>query len=121
MNLQPSTSVRYNDRRILFAKELEFGGHGQIALTGAGTYVAPADYVFYQIDFFTSSTVQSVVFRNVNADGTSIYYAPNSAFNNTSFPAGYTWMAPATSITLSSGTGLAYIYKKFIPEEIFCD
>jgi hypothetical protein len=38
-----------------------------------------------------------------------------------SFPAGFTWTAPLTSIRLTSGTGLAYMYKKFIPEEIFCD
>lgn len=121
MNLQPSTSIRYNERRLLFAQELSFGGHGQVPLTGAGTYVAPADHVFYAIDFFTPSVVQRVVFRNVNADNVSIYTATNSAFNNTSFPAGYTWMAPITSLQLSTGTGIAYLYEKFIPEEIFCD
>jgi len=121
MNLQPSTSVRYNERRLLFAQELSFGGHGQIPLTGAGTYVAPADHVFYQINFFTASVVQNVVFRNVNTDGTSIYTATNSAFSAMSFPAGFVWSAPLTSIRLTSGTGLAYMYKKFIPEEIFCD
>lgn len=121
MNLQPSTSVRYNERRLLFAQELSFGGHGQMPLTGAGTYIAPTNHVFYAVDFFTASVVQRVVFRNRNADNVSIYTATNSAYNNMSFPAGYTWMAPMTSIQLSTGTGIAYMYDKFIPEELICD
>ena len=120
MNLQPSLSFNYNDRRALFAWELSFGGHGQIPLTGAGTYIVPNDYVFYAIDFLSSSIVSNVDFRNVNDSGEDIYNATESQYSNFSFPQGYTWMAPITSITLSTGSGIAYMYKKFIPEEIFC-
>jgi hypothetical protein len=122
MNLQPSTSFMYNDRRELFAWELSFGGHGQIPLTGAGTFTpTSSDYVFYKIDFFTASVVGSVGMRTQHSDGQhtgTIYSATPSAFNTFSFPAGYTWTAPITSITLNSGTGIAYQYKKFIPEDL---
>lgn len=121
MNLQPSTSTRFNDRRELFAWELTFGGHGQIPLTGAGTFTPTSDeYVIYRIDFLTSSVVGNVVFRNINADGQDIYAVENSNFDNFTFPAGSTWNAPLTSITLDSGSGIAYQYKKFIPEELYC-
>lgn len=121
MNLQPSTSFMYNDRRELFAWELSFGGHGQIPLTGAGTFIPSTDYVFYAIDFLTSTVVTTVGMRTHHTDSSHtgvIYSATTSAFNNFTFPAGYTWMAPITSITLSSGTGIAYQYKKFIPEDL---
>ena len=120
MNLQPSISTLFNDRRELFAWELSFGGHGQIPLTGAGTYIAPNGYVFYAIDFLSDSVISSVVFRNINEENESIYNVTNSSYNNFSFPVGYTWMAPTTSVTLSTGTGIAYMYKKFIPEDLYC-
>lgn len=121
MNLQPSTSTRFNDRRELFAYELMFGGHGQVYLSGAGTYTPTSSaYVFYQIDFLTTSVVGSVVFRSVNDSGTNIYQAINSQFTNVTFPSGATWNAPLTSITLSSGRAIAYQYKKFIPEDLMC-
>jgi hypothetical protein len=120
MNLQPTTSTIFNDRRLLFAAELDFGGHGQIPITGSGTYIAPSNYVFYKFDFFTATTVSSIVFRNVNTKGETIYNASNAHYTARSFPAGYTWMAPTTSITLGGGTGIAYMYKKFIPEELLC-
>ena len=121
MNLQPSTSTLFNERRILFSKELEFGGHGQVFLSGAGTFTPTTpDYVFYQIDFLTSSVVSSAVFRSVNDDNVEIYKVNASQYAGKTFPAGSTWYAPLTSITLGSGTGVAYQYKKFIPEELFC-
>lgn len=120
MNLQPSTSFMYNDRRELFAWELSFGGHGQIPLTGAGTYTPTDGYVFYKFDFFTNTGVSNVVFRNINADGESIYTANNAQFSSMSFPAGYTWYAPVTSITLTGGTGIAYQYRLFTPEDLYC-
>lgn len=118
MNLQPSTSTYYNDRRILFSKELEFGGHGQIFLSGAGTFTPPDEYVFYRINFLTTAVVNNIVFRGTNSDGEVIYNATASQFAGKTFPAGTTWNAPLTSITLDSGTGIAYTYKKFIPEDL---
>lgn len=119
MNLQPSLSISFNDRRSLFADELEFGGHGQVYLSGAGTFTPTTDkYVFYQIDFLTNSVLNSVVFRNVNLDNTVIYTADNSNYSGVSFLEGTTWYAPLTSITLDSGTAIAYQYRKFIPEEL---
>jgi len=117
MNLQPSNSFIYNDRRALFAWELSLGGHGQIPLTGAGTYTPSPSCVFYSIDFLTNSVVTTVEFKTGEVDSRGnlqeTYKATNSSYNNMSFPAGYTWIAPITSITLSSGTGIAYQYKKF--------
>ena len=120
MNLQPSTSFMYNDRRELFAWELNFGGHGQQYLSGAGTFTPTADSVFYQIDFLTSTAVTSAGFRTVHTDTrhTGTIYTVSSAFGGITFPAGFTWHAPLTSITLGSGTAIAYEYKKFIPEDL---
>jgi len=121
MNLQPSTSFMYNDRRELFAWELSFGGHGQMPLTGSGTYTPATDHVFYAIEFLTASVITSAGFRTTHTDSShtgTIYTVTPSAYNNFSFPAGYTWMAPLTSITVSAGTGIAFQYKKFLPEDL---
>ena len=120
MNLQPSTSTLFNDRRALFSWELATGGHGQIYFSTAGTYTAPAGYVFYTIDFLTDSLLTSVGFRNNNDTNTLIYSATNSNFANRAYPAGYSWIAPLTSFVVASGVGIAFMYKKFIPEELFC-
>jgi hypothetical protein len=112
MNLQPSNSVYFNERRELFAWELMFGGHGQVALTGSGTFTPTnSSFVFYKIDFLTNSTVSNVSFRNKNIKGDTIYTASSASYAGLSFPANYSWDAPITSITLSSGSkGIAYEY-----------
>jgi hypothetical protein len=121
MNLQPSTSTLFNDRRLLFASELETGGHGQIYFSSAGTYTAPVGYVFYQVDFFSTSLVTNTRFRSVNDTNSLIYSATNASYSSVTFPAGYSWSAPLTSFTVGAGaSGIAYMYKKFIPEELFC-
>jgi len=118
MNLQPSTSILYNVRRELFADELNSGGHGQIYLSGAGTFTPTTTaYVFYRVDFLSTSVVNSVVFRDVNDAGNELYKVDRPTFAGITFPANATWNAPLTSITLDSGTGIAYQYKKFIPED----
>jgi len=118
MNLQPSTSTVMNDRRELFAWELTFGGHGQIPLTGAGTFTPTSSaYVFYQITFASATTVTDVGYRLNNECGSSIYQTPG--FTSMTFPANYTWYAPVTSITISSGSGIAYEYKRF--NDTTCD
>lgn len=112
MNLQPSTSSLQNERRILFAYELAFGGHGQVPLTGSGTFTPTnSSCVFYTVEFLTSAVMASAGFRNYSLDGTRVYSANSTDFANFNFPAGYTWTAPLTSITLDSGTGIAYEYK----------
>jgi hypothetical protein len=117
MNLQPSLSVEYNDRRVLFPEELKFGGHGQRYLNGGGTYTpSTSEYVFYKIDFLTDSVVSSVVFRNKNDAGDNLY--DGSIVTNTPVPKGTVWNSPLAAITLASGTAIAYQYKKFIPEDI---
>lgn len=118
MNLQPSTSVSYNDRRELFSRELTFGGHGQIYFSTAGTYTPPQGYVFYTINFLTNTTVTAAVFRSTNSTGSIIYSASNTQFQNVAFPAGYSWVAPLTSVSFGTGSGIIYMYKKFIPEEL---
>lgn len=119
MNLQPSTSTLYNDRRALFAWELSYGGHGQTYLSGAGTYTPASGYVFYAISFLEDSTISSVGFRST-LDGETIYQATSANYVGADFPSGYTWMAPLTSITLSSGSAIAYQYKLFPAESIYC-
>lgn len=120
MNLQPSTSTMYNERRTLFSTELATGGHGQIYFSTAGTYTAPTGYVFYTIDFLTDTLLSSSNFRSTNDTNTLIYSASNANYANVTFPAGYSWIAPLTSFTVTSGIGIAFMYKKFIPEELFC-
>ena len=110
MNLQPSASTSLTDRRELFAWELALGGHGQIPLSGAGTFTPTNScYVFYAVEFLTDAVVGSAGFRTT-VNGTTIYQVTPSQYNSFSFPAGYTWTAPLTSITLNSGTGIAYEY-----------
>lgn len=113
MNLQPSNSVYFNDRREIFAWELMFGGHGQVALTGSGTFTPTnSSFVFYKIDFLADSTVSSVSFRNTNTNGDTVYTAASASYAGMSFPALYSWEAPITSITLSAGSkGIAYEYQ----------
>jgi len=119
MNLQPSLSILFNDRRLLFAEELKFGGHGQKYLSGGGTYTpSTSEYIFYKIDFLTDSVVSSVVFRNKNDAGDIIYLANNSDFVNIPFVKNSSWNASLTSVTLTSGTAIAYQYKKFIVEDL---
>jgi hypothetical protein len=119
MNLQPSLSISFNDRRALFADELRFGGHGQRYLSGGGTYTpSTSEYVFYKIDFLTDSVVTSAVFRNVAPRGDVTYLVNNSEYVNVPFVKNSMWNAPLTSITLSSGTAIAYQYKKFIVEDL---
>jgi hypothetical protein len=122
MNLQPSTADNVNlTRRQLFASELALGGHGQVPLSGAGTFVPTnSSYVFYEIDFFTATTVTSAAFRTTASDGSTIYSMNSASYNGIAFPAGYKWFAPVTNITLTSGTGLAYEYK-LNPYEFPCD
>jgi hypothetical protein len=73
MNLQPSNSIYYNERRELFAWELKTGGHGQVALSGAGTFTPSSSaYAFYQIDFLASTTVSNVTFRTTDSTGDTI-------------------------------------------------
>jgi hypothetical protein len=120
MNLQPSRSVLYNDRRALFSNELDYGGHGQIPLTGAGTYVpSNSAYVFYKFNFLTSTTVSSVGFRVVTDPEGQVSYAANPAsYVNFVFPALSTWTSPVTSLTITGGTGIAYEYKLYDPTTI---
>jgi hypothetical protein len=121
MNLQPSTSTLFNDRRLLFSQELETGGHGQLYFSSAGTYTVPAGYVFYQVDFFSTTLVTNARFRNVNDTNTQIYSASNANYASVTFPAGYSWSAPLTSFTVGAGaSGIAFMYKKFIPESVIC-
>jgi hypothetical protein len=117
MNLQPSLSVSFNDRRDLFSEELKFGGHGQRYLNGAGTYLPSTyEHIFYEIDFLTDSVVSSAVFRNINDAESNLY--DGTINTNTTVLKGTTWDAPLASITLVSGTAIAYQYKKFIPENL---
>lgn len=117
MNLQPSISTNLNDRRELFAWELTFGGHGQIPLSGAGTYYpTSSSYAFYTIDFLTNTTLVSAEFRSSISNGCTTYAGNLSGFNNFTFPAGYSWSAPLNSLTISSGTGIAYQYRIYNPE-----
>lgn len=121
MNLQPSTSTIFNERRELFSQELNYGGHGQLYFSTAATYTPPTGYVFYKIDFLTATTVNAAVFRSKNSTGTTIYSAGNFQ-SPIVFPALYSWTAPLTSVTIggTGGTGIMYMYKKFIPEELVC-
>ena len=122
MNLQPSTADNVNiTRRQLFASELALGGHGQVPLTGAGTFVPTnSTFVFYEVDFFTNTTVTSAVFRSKASDGSTIYSANSAAYNGFQFPAMAKWFAPLNSITISGGTGIAYEYK-LNPYAFSCD
>lgn len=117
MNLQPSNSFIYNDRRALFAWELSLGGHGQKPLSGAGTFTPTSGCVFYSIDFLSDTVVTSVGFKTTEprSDGSLqvTYTASQSDYSNFTFPAGYTWIAPITSITFSSGKAVAYQYNTF--------
>jgi hypothetical protein len=111
MFLQPSTSNMFNDRREVFAWELATGGHGQVALSGAGTFSpTESDRVFYAIEFLTESVVDTAVFRTA-VGGQTIYNVASATYSGFTFPAGYTWTAPLTQLTLDSGTGIAYEYK----------
>ena len=112
MNLQPSNAGLADiSRRQLFASELQFGGHGQVPLS-AGTFTPTnSSYVFYEIDFLTASVVTSAVFNSRASDGTTIYAVNSASYNGLSFPAGYKWFAPITSLTLASGTALGYEYQ----------
>jgi hypothetical protein len=112
MNLQPSLSVALSERRQLFSHELMHGGHGQVFLSGGGTFMPTTSaFSFYKIDFLTNAVVGNVGFRTV-IDGTNfiVYTANSNQFSGASMPAGATWSAPITSITLNSGTGIAYQY-----------
>lgn len=123
MNLQPSNSIYYNDRRELFGWELETGGHGQVALTGAGTFTPTSSaYAFYQIDFLAATTVTSVSFKTTNSLGQTIYVANSADFAGLAFPALYEWKAPVNSITIIGGKGIAYQYliqNEFYNKETF--
>ena len=88
-------------------------------LDGAGTYVPAPDHLFYKIDFLQTTVVDEVVFRDTNADGNSIYTVTASAFDSTTFPAGYSWNAPISSIDIGSGLAVAYQYKLFTIEDLF--
>jgi hypothetical protein len=119
MNLQPSLSISFNDRRALFADELTFGGHGQRYLSGGGTYFPNDSCVFYSIQFLKNTTVTSAGFRNTNSTNQVIY--KNDSINNVAFPQNYTWNAPLTSISLSAGGyAIAYQYRLFLPEDLDC-
>lgn len=120
MNLQTSTSLNFNERRILFAHELDNGGHGQVVLKGAGTYVPSPDHLFYQIDFLQNTVVGDVVFRSTNSAGTTIYTLSADTFDGVTFPALYSWSAPVSSITITSGLAIAYQYKLFSIEDLYC-
>lgn len=106
MNLQPSNSLYGNERRILFAWELAYGGSGQFPMS-ATSYTADPSSVIYTIDFLTESTISSVGFRDT--EGT--YSIDSSLYEGWVFPAGTTWTAPITSIELSNGTAIAYTYE----------
>lgn len=123
MFLQPSTSFQYNEKRLLFAAELMTGGHGQVYLSGAGTFTPTnSGYVFYKIDFLTNAVVSNVAFRTVASDGTTkIYEVDGSTFTNVAFSSGDSWNAPLTSITLASGKGIAYQYSLFSPQNQTCN
>lgn len=122
MYLQPSTSISYNDRRELFAWELMTGGHGQVYLSGAGTFTpSTSSFVFYKIDFLTNSVVSNAGFRSIADDNRTLIYQVNgSSFTNVAFTSSQTWYAPLTSITLASGRAIAYQYSKFPPEDYIC-
>lgn len=112
MQLQPSKATYYNERRQTFGFELQTGGHGQIMLSGAGTFVPTSSaYAFYKVDFIASTTVSTVAFRTTNSEGNPTYVADNASFASTTFPALYTWYAPLTSITIGSGKAIAYEYE----------
>lgn len=123
MFLQPSTSFQFNDKRLLFASELMTGGHGQVYISGAGTYTPTnSGYVFYKIDFLTNAVVSNAGFRTKASDGsTKIYEIDASTFTNVPFSSGSTWFAPITSITVASGKAIAYQYSLFSPENQFCN
>ena len=117
MNLQPSQSFQFNDRRELFAWELALGGHGQIPLSGTGTfYPTSSAYVFYAVEFLTDAAMASADFRTHNFNGDIIYSVNGASYDGFNFPAGYTWTVPLNSITLNSGTGIAYQYLVFPAE-----
>lgn len=121
MYLQPSTSTLYNDRRELFAYELMTGGHGQVYLSGGGTFTpTTSSYIFYRYDFLSPTLVTNVCYRKTSDDGTTPIYSVAPTFQSVQFPAGATWFAPSTCVTITSGTAIAYQYAKFVPEDYTC-
>jgi hypothetical protein len=110
MNLQPSNSTLYNERRILFAWELTYGGTGQFPIS-ASAYELVAPNIIYAIDFLEDGVVSDVGFRTHDSAGNELYNIDPASFIGWTFPAGTTWTAPITSITLSEGRGLAYTYE----------
>lgn len=122
MFLQPSTSFQYNDKRLLFAAELMTGGHGQVYLSGGGTFVPTnSSFIFYRIDFTSNTIINNVGFRTVASDGvTKIYEIDSSSYQNVHMSDGTTWYAPITSINLTSGKGIAYQYSIFDTNNQIC-
>lgn len=123
MFLQPSTSFQYNDKRLLFAAELMTGGHGQVYLSGAGTFTPTnSSFVFYKVDFLTNSVVSNAGFRTFASDATTkIYEIDGSSYTNVGFSSGDSWFAPLTSITLANGKGIAYQYSLFNTQNQICN
>lgn len=103
MEIKPSVYTEQVDRRALQSWEMAFGGQGQQYLTG-GTVNAPTGYVFYAIAFLSNTTVANIgYFGNYNINV--------SQYNNSTFPSGFTWTVPITSIDISSGLAVGYMYK----------
>ena len=106
MELRPSNSTLFNDRRSLFGWELTFGGSGQKPLTGTAFNVPDTDYTFYAISFTSASVVSAVQFA-------TNYMANSAQYQNITFPAGYVWFAPIKGIQLTSGDAIAYEFSPF--------
>lgn len=106
MLLEPSRYTLFLDRRELLGRELSLGGHGQIPLTAAGfNYVPDTSYNFYEIHFTSASVVSAVQFAD--------FYAANpNQYKGMAFPANYVWYAPLSGIALTSGSAIAYEYKR---------
>jgi hypothetical protein len=106
MEIRPSNSTMWNDRRSLFGWELTFGGSGQKPLSGTAFNVPDTNYTIYAISFTTASIVSAVQFDT--------NYAANSAqYRQISFPAGYVWFAPIKGVQLTSGAAIAYQFSPF--------
>jgi len=82
---------------------MAFGGQGQTYLTG-GNVNAPPGYVFYAIAFLSNTTLSGIGYYGA-------YNIDTTQFTSVSFPSGFTWTAPLTSININSGSAIGYMYK----------
>jgi hypothetical protein len=103
MQIRPSIYTDMIDRRMMQSWEMTFGGQGQVYLS-AGCTTAPSGYVFYQINFLATSVLSAAGYYGS-------YNINTGSYTGASFPANYSWSVPLTSICLTSGSAIGYLYK----------